>query len=255
MIIKTQKERDTIKEAGKRLHKILRDIASRAKVGTDASELNTLCIEMIKEGGDAPAFLNYTPYGAKRPYPAALCVSINDEVVHGIPNETQKIFKKGDVVSFDCGLIHNGFFVDSAITIVIGEDADKNLKRLLQTGREALERGIVAAKTGNTTGHIGHAVYERVSKENYSVPKELGGHGVGRAVHEEPFIPNKGIKGSGEVLKEGQVIAIEPMGIESPDNKIKVDKDGYTYRTKNGARAVHFEHTIEVTNKGGVVIT
>jgi methionyl aminopeptidase len=215
--------------------------------------LNELGQKLIVQGGDSAAFLNYQPAGAKRPYPASVCISINDEVVHGIPNEKLKIFKEGDIVSIDVGLIHKNLIVDSAITVGVGK-IDEVAERLLTTTRQALEIAIIATKAGGTTGDIGYAVQKFVEPSGFSIIEDLCGHGVGYEVHEEPFVPNFGVRKRGPILPIGLVIAIEPM-LNEGSKDIVLDKDGYTYRTKDGKRSAHFEHTVVVTENGAEILT
>jgi methionyl aminopeptidase len=252
--IKTKEEIVILREGGKRLAFILNEVAKIVRPGISTRELDALANMLSIQGGDRPAFLDYKPYGAKRAYPASLCVSINDEVVHGIPNEDEaKILKEGDIVSLDMGIIHKGLITDSAITVPVGK-INKKAKELLNATREALDIGIQMAKLGNTVGDIGFAIESFVKPYGFGVVRELAGHGVGYKVHEDPYVPNYGRRGEGEILRPGMVIAIEPMINEgTPD--IKLDHDGYTYRTLDGKRSAHFEHTIVVTEKGPEILT
>lgn len=251
--IKTGEEISILREGGKRLAEILRRIAAAVRPGVSSGELEDLARALIKEKGDIPAFLGYSPSGAKRPYPAALCVSVNDEVVHGIPNEKEKILREGDIVTLDAGLNHGGLFTDSAITIGVGM-IDEKAKQLIEVTERALMAGIKAVRAGATTGDIGHAVEAFVKPYGFGIVRELAGHGVGYAVHEEPFVPNFGAKGAGAMLKAGMVIAIEPMLNEGKAGVV-LDADGYTYRTRDGSRSAHFEHTVAVTNRGADILT
>lgn len=252
MIVKTPEQRKNLIEAGKRLSNILNELVKMTKVGLSTEKYHDKVVEIAKKLGDSPAFLNYTPEGASRPYPSSVCVSINEEVVHGIPNEKPKILKDGDIVSLDVGLEHKNIIVDSARTVVVGE-IDKKTQKLLDIMNKAIKVATAQAKNGNRTGDIGQAVSSVVPK-GYSVPKELGGHGVGDKVHEMPFIPNYGKKGKGEKLIKGQVIAIEPMIIESEDDRIIEEDDGYTISTESGARSVHIERTLLIEEKGAPTI-
>jgi len=251
--IKTKEEIAVLRAGGKRLATILRALAEAVKIGVSTKTLNDMAERLVREGGDTPSFLGYTPLGAKRPYPAALCVSINDEVVHGIPNETERFLKEGDIVSLDMGLIHEGLVTDSALTVLVGK-ADAKAKQLLKVTKTALEKGIRAAKAGATTGDIGHAIETHVKPYGYGIVRELAGHGVGYAVHEEPYVPNYGRKGEGERLRKGMVIAIEPM-LNDGGAAVKLDADGYTYRTRDGSRSAHFEHTVVITERGAEILT
>jgi methionyl aminopeptidase len=216
-------------------------------------ELDKLARKLVEEGGDKSSFLNYKPVGAKRPYPAALCVSINDEIVHGIPNETPKILKEGDIVSLDMGLIHKGLFTDSAITVGVGE-VDEAGKKLMEVTKRALMEGIKAAKAGKFVRDISYAIEKYVRPQRYGIVEELCGHGVGYKVHEDPYVPNYCIEGKTEKLKAGMVIAIEPM-LNEGSKHITLDADQWTYRTKDGKRSAHFEHTIVITKNGAEILT
>lgn len=251
--IKTKEEIAILREGGARLAHILKTLAAAVKPGMSTADINDMGQKMIEEGGDKAAFLNYTPATAKRPYPASICVSVNDEIVHGIPNEDPKILKEGDIVSIDAGLIHKGLITDSAITVAVGK-IEPAAQKLLDVTKKALAAGIAAAKAGKTTGDIGFAIENVIKPHGYGIVEELCGHGVGYAVHEDPFVPNFGIKGRGARLKAGMVIAIEPMVNEGTKN-IKLDRDGYTYRTKDGSRSAHFEHTIVITEGGAEILT
>ena len=253
MIITNDTQKETLLEAGRRLRKVLDAVAENIVEGVSATELDKQAYTMIIEGGDKPAFLNYKPMGMKMAFPATLCVSLNHEMVHGIPKDTT-ILKDGDIVSIDCGLEHNGVFVDAACTRIVGK-GDEKAKALVEATRKALQFAIVSATAGNTTGDIGSAV-ETVSKEHgFTIPPELGGHGLGNAQHEEPFIPNIGDPGEGSVLRDGEVIALEPIFSEGDDPRIAVGPDGFTYCTKDNARSAHFEHTILVTKEAPIVVT
>ncbi len=251
--IKKPSEIEIMKEGGKRHSFILSEIAKVVQPGVSTETLEDLARTLIEEGGDKAAFLNYTPRGAKRAYPASLCVSINNEIVHGIPNENPRILLQGDVVSLDLGLVHKGLITDSAITVAVGEISEEN-RKLLEHCKEALYLGIKAAKGGNHVGDIGHAIESFITPLGYGLSEGLAGHGVGYKVHEDPFVPNEGRPGQGEKLVPGMVIAIEPM-VTLGSNKITLDKDGYTYKTRDGSNAAHFEHTIAITEGDPIILT
>ena len=208
--------------------------------------------KLIREGGDEPAFLNYPPNGAKFPYPATLCVSINNEVVHGIPSD-KRILKDGDIVGLDLGLKHAGFFTDMAMTVPVG-GIDKEAKKLIEITEKSLIKGIAAAKSGGFVGDIGEAIENFVKPHGYGIVKILGGHGVGKKVHEDPYIPNYGKSGTGPKLVPGMVLALEPMLNEGRD-KVFLDNDGYTFKTRDGKRSAHFEHTILITESKAEILT
>jgi methionyl aminopeptidase len=240
-------------EGGRRHAEILRALCEMVAPGVSTLILEEEAQRLIKAHGDKPAFLNYSPAGAQRPFPAALCVSINDEIVHGIPNEAERILKQGDMVSLDLGLIHKGLITDSAITVPVGAIDDES-RKLLDVAKRALEAGIEAAKPGNHIGDIGAAIKKVVKGTGFSLASDLAGHGVGYSVHEDPFVPNVGIEGDGEELVPGMVIAIEPMvNVGGPE--IADTDDGYTIVTADGSNSAHFEHTIAITEEGNIVLT
>jgi len=251
--IKTKEEIDILREGGKRHAFILHELADMVKPGVTTLDLENRAKELIAEGGDKSAFLDYKPYGAKRPYPATLCVSINDEVVHGIPNENVRTLKEGDIVSLDLGLIHKGLITDSAITVPVGR-VSLELTELMEVTKKALYAGIKAVKDGRKTGDVGQVISRLAAQYKYGVVEELAGHGVGYSVHEDPYVPNYGEAGEGDTLKSGMVLAIEPM-FNLGSRKVVLDKDGYTFRTVDGKPSAHFEHTIVVTKSGAEILT
>lgn len=252
--LKTKEDIAILREGGKRHAFILKELAKMVRPGLKAQELEDRARELIAEGGDQSPFLDYTPAGASRPYPAALCVSVNDEVVHGIPNEGEKILKEGDIVSLDLGLSHRGLITDAAVTVPVGE-IKPELAELLDVTRKALMAGIKAAKGGRKTGDVGAAIMRLAVANGYGIVKELSGHGVGYHVHEDPYVPNYGQAGKGDVLSPGLVIAIEPM-FNLGSERVKLDQaDGYTFRTADGSPSAHFEHTVVITKSGAEVLT
>jgi len=251
--IKTKEEISILREGGRRHAQILRELVSMVKPGITSLDLENRAIELIALGGDSSAFLDYKPHGAKRPYPAALCVSINDEVVHGIPNEKIKTLNEGDIVSIDLGLVHKGLITDAAITVAVG-NISPELTKLLEITEKALYAGIKVAKDGKKTGDIGETISRFAVANNYGLIEELAGHGVGYSVHEDPYVPNYGMKGHGDTLKTGMVLAIEPM-FNLGTKKIELDKDGYTFRTADGKPSAHFEHTVVITKSGVEILT
>lgn len=253
MQLKTKEDIEIMREGGKRHAEILRVLSEMVSPGVSTFILEEEALRLIKEGGDKPAFLGYQPRGADRPFPAALCISINDEIVHGIPNEVERILRDGDIISIDLGLIHKGLITDSAVTVPVGAIDDES-RNLLEFTEKALMAGIRAAEPGNTIGDIGAAISDVASKTSFSLAKDLAGHGVGFSVHEEPLVPNTGKKGKGEKLVPGMVLAIEPM-LNVGKGDIKVTSDGYTIKTRDGSRSAHFEHTIAITEKGNIILT
>jgi methionyl aminopeptidase len=253
MIATTLEEIAVLREGGRRHAEILKALALLVRPGVSTQTLEDEARRLIAEGGDTPAFLNYTPEGERRPYPAALCVSINDEIVHGIPNLEPKIIKEGDLVTLDTGLIHEGLITDAAISVIAGNGSEE-VKALLRAAHEAIDAGIGAARVGNTVGDIGAAIQAVADKHGYNYPFELVGHGVGLSVHEEPIVPNYGDPGEGPELEEGLVIAIEPM-LMLGKAAVKFDSDGYTCRTRDGSVAAHVEHTVMVGVNGAEILT
>lgn len=251
--IKSKEDIAILREGGKRHAYILKELVKMVKPGMHVVDLDTRAIELIREGGDTAAFLNYQPYGASRAYPAALCVSINDEIVHGIPTEGDKVLKEGDIVSIDLGLTHKNLITDAAITVQVGV-VSKELTELLAVTKEALMAGIKMAKGGNRVGDISNAIQKIGLAHGYGIVEELAGHGVGYHVHEDPYVPNYGPAGKGELLRPGMVIAIEPM-FNLGTKKIKLDRDGYTYKTADGKPSAHFEHTVVITKSGAEILT
>lgn len=251
--IKTSEDIIILREAGARLARVVDEVSKMIAPGISIQELDAHAERLIREGGDVPAFLGYKPWGAKRKYPATMCISVNEEVVHGIPNEDPRTLEEGDIVSIDCGLVHKGLIADHAITAIAGA-GDKEAERLMRVTKESLMAGIKAAKGGNTIGDISAAIEAIGDKNEYGIVYALGGHGVGYEVHEEPFVPNVGDAGKGVVLEAGMVLAIEPMFTEGTDEVILLP-DGYTYVTKDGSRAAHFEHTVLITEGDAEILT
>jgi methionyl aminopeptidase len=251
--IKTKEDISILRQGGKRHAEILRELVAMVKPGIRAVELENCARELIAANGDKPAFLNYKPSGARRPFPAALCVSVNDEVVHGIPNEGDKILKDGDIVTLDLGLNHDRLITDAAITVPVGKISPE-LERLIETTKKALLAGIRAAKGGKRIGDISAAIERIGLAGGYGIVEELAGHGVGYDVHEDPYVPNYGEAGKGQALKPGMTIAIEPM-FNQGDKGVELDADGYTYRTADGKPSAHFEHTVLITKGDAEILT
>ena len=253
VIIKTKEEIEILREGGKRLDTVLHKVKDIVAPGVSTKDLDAYAEKLIREMGDEPAFLNYRPAGARTPFPASLCVSINDEVVHGIPKK-DRILKEGDVVSIDLGVKHRGLFTDMAMTVPVGAIPSKVSKLLAHT-EKALFAGIAAAQAGNTTGDIGNAIESYVHAQgHYGIVEVLSGHGVGRAIHEDPYIPNFGKKGKGEKLVAGMVVALEPM-VNLGTKNVTLDDDDWTFRTADRKTSAHFEHTILITEGEAEILT
>ncbi len=250
--IKTPEQIEILREGGKRHSAILEILTAKVVPGVTTGELDALALSLVREGGDEPAFLGYKPAGASYAYPATLCVSVNDEVVHGIP-DAKRVLQEGDVVSLDLGLKHKGLFTDAAVTVAVGT-VDIKKRELLKVAVASLYKGIDEIKPGARTGDIGHAIEHYIKAYKYGVVRDLAGHGVGIAIHEDPFIPNYGQKGKGTLLKAGMVIAIEPM-VNLGTAEVTLDDDDYTFRTADGKASAHFEHTVLVTEDGYEILT
>ncbi|MEJ0053856.1 MAG: type I methionyl aminopeptidase [bacterium] len=252
MIVRTPKQREDLVEGGRRIGEVLAKVARAVVPGITTEELDDLAEKLIRDLGDEPSFLGYQPEGARRPFPATLCVSINDEVVHGIPSPSRKL-KTGDIVSLDLGLTHHGLILDSAVTVPVGK-VKPELLELIAATDAALEAGIAAARPGNRTGDISRAIGEAYKGTGFAIVRVLGGHGVGEHVHEEPFIANYGKGGDGVDIVPGMVLALEPIATLGKASVV-LSQDGYTYRTKDGSAAAHSEHTILIEEKETVVLT
>ncbi len=251
---KTPEEIIILKEAGAILASILRQLGEISVVGATTLDLDDRAMELAEEYGVEPVLLGYHPAFAPVPYPAAVCVSVNDCVQHGIPSETV-VLKEGDVVNIDMSIAHKGMIVDSGITVGVGQISAES-RRLLDVTKEALAIGIKQAKPGNRIGDISHAIETFVESRGFSVVEVLCGHGVGYAVHEEPTIPNFGRAGTGPKIEVGHVYAIEPIvNIGKPDVYFDDDGDGYSVYTKDKSWSAHFEHTVAITEKGPLILT
>ena len=231
-----------MRRANQLVGKTLGELAKHIKPGVTTLQLDKIADEFIRDHGAIPTFKDFpNPYGA--PFPASICTSVNDAVVHGVPNN-ETVLKDGDIISIDCGTLLDGFNGDSAYTFCVGE-VSEDVKKLLRTTREALYLGIENAVAGRHLGDISSAVQDHCEKEGYGVVRELTGHGIGREMHEDPQVPNYGRRGNGTMLKASMCIAIEPM-ITMGDRSIYMMPDRWTVRTRDGKPAAHFEHTIAI---------
>lgn len=254
MIAKTNEEVEILREGGRRLARHVRILKEMVAPGITSAILETKARDMVALDGDEMAFLGYKGKKDTEGFPSGLCVSVNDVIVHSPAGQNSAVFKEGDVVCLDFGIKHRGLFTDHALTVIAGRAKSADDEKLLRGTKEALAAGISAARIGNTTGDIGCAVEKVAKKYNFGFPRNLSGHGVGRHVHEEPHVPNFGKAGEGVKLEEGLVIAIEPM-MTLGSGELFVDKDGHSYRTKDGSRTAHFEHTVLITKKGPEILT
>lgn len=248
--IKSKKEIELLREGGKVLARVLKYAAKAAQRGASLEDIDAIAEKIILEHEALPAFKGYCPEGAVRPYPAATCLSVNEIIVHGIPSGYK--IKKGDVVKIDAGVIYGGLYTDSAVTIGVGA-VSQGVKKMIEVCKKALAAGIKKARVGNTTGDIGCAVHSYVKRYGFRVIKNLTGHGVGYAVHEDPIVYNFGVPGSGIELQDGMVIAIEPMISFSSEYAMQNPDDSFT--THDGSLSAHFEHTVAVTKKGPWILT
>ncbi|MBR3872172.1 MAG: type I methionyl aminopeptidase [Paludibacteraceae bacterium] len=234
--LKTPEEIALLRASNQLVGKTLAEVAKHIRVGVTTLELDKIAEDFIRSNGAVPGFLGYGGF------PNTLCVSVNDQVVHGIPSNYA--LKEGDIVSVDCGTVLNGYYGDSAYTFCVGE-VDEKVKKLLKITKESLSLGIDSAQHGNRIGDIGYAIQKHCQAAGFSVVRKLVGHGVGRNLHEDPEVPNFGKRGQGVLLKEGMVIAIEPM-INMGNRDVVQEKDGWTIRTIDRKPSAHFEHTIAI---------
>lgn len=243
--IKTEEEIELIRESGVILGKAHAEVAKLIAPGVTTKELDKVAEEFIRDSGGIPSFKGYSGF------PATLCVSPNEQVVHGMP--TDEPLKDGDILSVDCGVFYKGFHSDSAYTYAVGEVAPEVL-RLMEETKNSLYKGIEQAVAGNRIGDVGFAIQHYVESKGYSVVRELVGHGVGKQLHEDPQVPNYGRRGQGTKLKEGVVLAIEPM-INLGKKEVVHESDGWTIRTRDRKASVHFEHTVAVMKGQADVLT
>jgi methionyl aminopeptidase len=247
IMIKTPQEIEKMRRAGDIVRQTLELVRGLVKPGATTLDLERAAEKKIADLGAVPAFKGY--HG----YPCVLCTSVNSEVVHGIPSG-QRILQEGDIVSIDCGAVIDGYFGDSAITVPVGEKVAPETLRLLKVTKASLENAIRTVKVGATLGDVGAAVQEVVESDGFSVVRDFVGHGIGTRMHEDPQVPNYGKRGMGLKLREGMVIAIEPM-VNAGKPGVQVLSDGWTAVTQDGSMSAHFEHTVAVTADGAVVLT
>ncbi len=242
VFLKTEDEIELMRQANQLVGKTLGELARHIKPGVTTLQLDKIADEFIRDHGAIPTFKGFpNPYGG--PFPASICTSVNDVVVHGVPN-AQTVLKDGDIISVDCGTLLNGFCGDSCYTFCVGEVADE-VKQLLRTTKESLYKGIENAVAGHHLGDISYAVQQHCEAQGYGIVRELTGHGIGHQMHEDPQVPNYGRRGNGIMLKAGMCIAIEPM-VTQGSRAIYLDADRWTVRTRDGRPAAHFEHTIAI---------
>jgi methionyl aminopeptidase len=244
---KSQSELEKMRRSGRIVRQVLETVKAAVAPGVSTMDLETLAEEKIRELGAKPAFKGYFDY------PCVLCTSVNNEIIHGIPS-AKRVLKEGDIVSIDCGVVLDGYYGDSAITVPVGKSITPQLQKLLDVTETSLKRAIQEVRLGKTVGDIGAAVQEYVEANGFSVVREFVGHGIGTQLHEEPQVPNFGTRGHGMRLREGMVLAIEPMvNIGKPEARVLNDK--WTAVTVDGSHSAHFEHCVAVTRNGPMVLT
>lgn len=244
MVLKTRGEIELMDEANRIVHRVLDAVGERIAPGVTPRELDQLAERIIRSAGAVPAFLKY------RGYPATLCISVNDVIVHGIPNDGP--LGEGDIVGIDCGVQYKGYFGDAARTFAVGQIGEE-ARRLLDVTREALQLAVQQVRPGGRLSDIGHAVQRYAESHGFSVVREFSGHGIGTSLHEDPQVPNFGEPGRGPKLKTGLVLAIEPM-VNAGSAGIRVDPDGWTARTEDGSLSAHFEYSVAVTERGARIL-
>ncbi|MEV0244272.1 type I methionyl aminopeptidase [Streptomyces sp. NPDC050674] len=250
--LKTDTSIDAMHEAGQVVARALTAAREAAGVGVSLLDLDEVAHAVLREAGATSPFLGYRPSFAPTPFPAVLCVSVNDAIVHGIPGRYR--LRDGDLVSIDFGAELGGWVGDSALSFVVGTPREADL-RLIRTAEQALAAGIEAAVVGNRIGDIAHAIGTVCRGAGYGIPDGFGGHGIGRRMHEDPGVPNEGRPGRGMRLRHGMVLAIEPMVIAGGTDDYHAAPDGWTLKTNDGSRAAHAEHTVAITDSGPRILT
>lgn len=245
ILIKSEKDLEMMRRSGKILSKIMQKLREFISIGISTEEIDRLTAELVKKGNAIPAFKGY------KGFPANICTSVNEEIVHGIPGK--RILKDGDIISLDLGINYEGYFCDAAITLALGK-VNSRIKKLIDTTKIALSEGIRQARQNNHLSDISYAIQNYVEKHGFSVVREFVGHGIGYSLHEEPEIPNFGRPHQGPVLRPGMTFAIEPM-VNMGTWKSKILDNGWTAVTKDGLASAHFEHTVAVTEKGPEILT
>ena len=247
IVCKSGSEIEKMRRSGRIVRQVLDQLRDMVAPGVTTMDLEQAAERKMKELGAKPAFKGYFDY------PCVLCTSINEEIVHGIPS-AKRVLKAGDIVSIDCGVVMDGYYGDAAITVPVGDSLSPELKKLLEVTEASLYCGIDAARVGNSVGDVGAAVQELVEANGFSVVREFVGHGIGTRLHEEPQVPNFGTRGQGTRLREGMVIAIEPM-VNSGKAATRVLDDKWTAVTADGSFSAHFEHCVAVTRDGPLILT
>ncbi|MFD0269415.1 type I methionyl aminopeptidase [Streptomyces sp. NPDC127106] len=250
--IKTEQSIDEMRAAGRVVAHALAAVRDAARVGVSLLELDRVARGVLAGAGATSPFLGYRPHFAPVPFPGVICASVNDAIVHGVPDGRR--LRDGDLVSIDCGARLGGWVGDAAVSFTVGRPRPADL-RLIETAEAALAAGIAAAVPGNRIGDIAHAVGTVCRAAGYGIPEDFGGHGIGRSMHEDPSVPNEGRPGRGMELRPGMVLAIEPMVTAGGGDEYRCDGDGWTLRTVDGSRAAHAEHTVAITADGPRILT
>ncbi len=249
--IKSKEEIELMRRGGQILARVLNEVAAEIRAGVNLKKLDNLAEKLILGSDARPSFKGYKPAGANKAYPAALCVSLNHEVVHGVPDD--RIIKEGDVVSVDLGVFYEGFHTDGAVTVGVGQISEA-AQKLIAVTKESLDLAIQMITPGIYWGDVAHEIKKFVEGEKFSVVRDLTGHGIGKNLQEDPFLPNFGRKGDEPLLKEGMVIAVEPMVVMGRP-EVEIGLDGFVYQTRDKGLAAHFEHTLAVTKNGAEILT
>ncbi|MEU3226605.1 type I methionyl aminopeptidase [Streptomyces sp. NPDC006976] len=250
--LKTDTSIEAMRATGRVVAQMLTAAREAAAIGVTLRELDEVARGVLREAGAGSPFLGYRPHFAPVPFPAVICASVNDAIVHGIPTDYR--LRDGDLVSIDAGATLDGWAGDSAISFTVGRARPADT-RLIDTAYAALDAGIAAATVGNRIGDIAHAIGTVCRTAGYGIPEGFGGHGVGREMHEDPGVPNEGRPGRGMPLRHGMVLAIEPMLIAGGVDTYRADRDGWTLRSTDGSRAAHAEHTVAITDDGPRILT
>ncbi|MET9223783.1 type I methionyl aminopeptidase [Streptomyces sp. NPDC088197] len=250
--IKTDAALDAMREAGRVVAQALAAAREAAAVGVSLRDLDAAAHAVLDKAGATSPFLGYQPSFAPSPFPAVICASVNDALVHGIPTDYR--LRDGDLVSIDCGAVLDGWAGDAAVSFIVGTPRPEDVELIAATQR-ALDAGIAAAVVGHRLGDISHAVGAVARTARCGMPTDFGGHGIGRQMHEDPHVPNRGRPGRGFPLRHGLVLAIEPMLMSGGRDEYRTDPDGWTLRTVDGSRAAHIEHTVAITEQGPRVLT
>ncbi len=250
IVLKSPQEIEIMRAANLIVAEVLAELRHRVRPGVTTAELDGVAEEMTRQRGAVPAFKGYEVAG--RVFPRSVCISINDEVVHGIPSE-HRVLQEGDIVGLDFGVRYQGFYGDSALTVAVGRP-DAEADRLMRATSEALQVGIEQVRVGNRLGDVSAAIQERAERDGFSIVREFVGHGIGKKLHEEPQVPNYGTPDRGVRLRAGMVLAIEPM-VNAGAPEVFIKEDGWTAVTRDGSRSAHFEHSVAVTQNGPYVLS